>query len=609
MHLNEAQRESELLPPLIDRFKTLESILSTNSYIQDITRRLNRVIEDATSHVQILVLGKERVGKTSVINSLLGRELLPSSVGNPTEVNTFIKYGEQEHIEAVFYNGYVAKFELSKIDLLVNSHGDLAEIIRDPIDHIIIYIKHDLLKMITLVDTTALELINNQTAYFSEQLINRVDEIFWVIRGNSPATEDELKLLKKIASRNIKPYFIVNAIDECEQGIDTFISIERARYGDYISDIIGVSAKQALVARKTNNTQQLIDSRYTTFTQLIQTIAQNSDKKEMHSIQQLGDWLHRLRKEIENIPVREPYMSALEKIEKHNAEAAVLESTPEQRDFAIVKIYELEYEQISQSFKEVQTLYQLLQILSAELYLRDEETEQFEQLASIYQQHVRAYRNLHSEYEAQFGVIQNNIKKHELINDELHITLDKKINILQAQDKIFLLNEKQKALSSSLEIIKDYEIKVSQQIYSVQNRLMQLTTKRLKNILHQIGELNSQRKSDFDTIISYSNKLSEFSCVTEAQTFLANAIKPFIESDQFNVDKAQKQQMIHTIELICAINLQHTKIPTNFEVEKEHIKPIFVEFEQKYKMYALRLTEKDVLSVVPDLPAIVVQKE
>ncbi len=606
--LNEAHMERELLPPLIERFKTLESILSTNSYIQDITRRLNRVIEDATSHVQILVLGKERVGKTSIINGLLGRELLPSSVENPTEVNTFIKYGEQEHIEAVFYNGYVAQFELNKIDLLVNSHVELAEIIREPIDHIIIYIKHDLLKMITLVDTTALELIDNETAYFSDQLINRVDEIFWVIRGNSPATEDELKLLKKIASRNIKPYFIVNAIDECEQGIDTFISMERARYGNYISDIIGVSAKQALVARKTNNTQQLIDSRYTTFTQLIQTIAKNSDKKDIHSVQQLGDWLHRLRKEIENIPVREPYISALEKVEKHNAEA-MLESTREQRDLAIVKIYELEYEQISQSFKAVQTLYQLLQILSAELYLRDEETEQFEELATIYQQHVRAYRNLHSEYEAHFGVIQKSIKKHELINDELHITLDKKINILQAKDKIFLLNEKQKALSTSLEIIKDYEIKVSQQIYSVQNRLMQLITKRLKNIIHQIGQLNNQRKSDIDTIISYSNKLSEFSCVTDAQTFLTNAIKPYIESDQFNIEKAQKQQMIHTIDLICGINLQHTKISTDFEDEKEQVKPIFVDFEEKYKLYALRLTEKDVLSVVPDLPAIVVQKD
>ena len=70
---------STALQQLIERLKPLHIILSQNSYVKDITKRLNRIIEDASNQPIMLILGKERVGKTTLINSLIGRNLLEDS--------------------------------------------------------------------------------------------------------------------------------------------------------------------------------------------------------------------------------------------------------------------------------------------------------------------------------------------------------------------------------------------------------------------------------------------------------------------------------------------------------------------------------------------------
>ena len=79
------------LQQLIERLKPLHVILSQNSYVKDTTYRLKRIIDDAGSKPIILFLGKERDGKTTLINSLLGRKLLEDNKNEPKHVNTFIK--------------------------------------------------------------------------------------------------------------------------------------------------------------------------------------------------------------------------------------------------------------------------------------------------------------------------------------------------------------------------------------------------------------------------------------------------------------------------------------------------------------------------------------
>ena len=585
---------------LINEFKNLHKILSRNMYIRDTTYKLHRILDDATSHVQILLIGKERVGKSSLINAILGRDLIPIVENCPTEINMFIKYAEQEHIEITFHDGYVATFDMNKLPFFVTLNIENVDSILEHINYITVYINHDLLKKITLIDTHAIEIVNNETAFFSEIILNRVDEIFWIIRAGSPLTDDELSLLRKISARHMKPYVVVNAIDDCTNST-AFIASENLRYSQYIENIIGVSALLANEASKTNNTQSLIDSNFPSFTQLLKNMADQIDKKIEHTAHQLNDWLLRLRKEIELISSREPYLSAVELVKLHQSEQE-MEYSKEQRDLAIVKTFEEEYKQCSTVFKSIQTLYQILKVLSENLFLRDEYTENFEEKATDYLKDIRTYRTLYSEYLAQKNIMQKNIKSSEEKDRKLHLKISPKGNKLQLQDLIILLNEKQAVLSSVYSSIKLLENDLVSQLNSVQQRMNDLANAKLQTILKQVEQLNKKRHIEYKTLISSKNKLEEFDCLTEAQKYIVTVIKEKIANNEVIENRELKQQMLQTIQFIAATELEHQSINKTLQIDEQLTVPIVVQFEQQNPFIPLTLDKNDIISQLSRLP-------
>ena len=121
-------------------------------------------------------------------------------------------------------------------------------------------------------------------------------------------------------------------------------------------------------------------------------------------------WLERFRFELTVIPQRDPFQSAVENIEKYAGDTQY-EYSRYQRDLAIIKEYEQEYEQVADTFKHVQTLYQLLQTIAQHDYLQDTKVEEFTEIAVHYQQMLREYRNMHSEYIREYERLDAQHKK------------------------------------------------------------------------------------------------------------------------------------------------------------------------------------------------------
>lgn len=132
---------NNILPQLVDRLRQLHGIIVQNTYVKDTAKHLNRIIQDANNQTMILIVGKERVGKTTLVNGLLGRHVLPVSEQHPTGVNTFLRYGEHEEIRAYFLDGVVAIFDMSKLELLTTGDTFASEILREHLDYLEVYLK------------------------------------------------------------------------------------------------------------------------------------------------------------------------------------------------------------------------------------------------------------------------------------------------------------------------------------------------------------------------------------------------------------------------------------------------------------------------------------
>jgi ribosome biogenesis GTPase A len=74
--------------------------------------------------LRVLVAGEAKRGKSTLVNALLGRQVLPSGVTPLTALATAVRYGADEGVTAVFGDGRVESHPVSALDDLVTERGN-----------------------------------------------------------------------------------------------------------------------------------------------------------------------------------------------------------------------------------------------------------------------------------------------------------------------------------------------------------------------------------------------------------------------------------------------------------------------------------------------------
>ena len=57
--------------------------------------------------------------------------------------------------------------------------------------------------MVTLIDTTPIQVSGSESAYLKETILNRADDVFWIFKHGNPIIPAELNLLKKLKDKKI----------------------------------------------------------------------------------------------------------------------------------------------------------------------------------------------------------------------------------------------------------------------------------------------------------------------------------------------------------------------------------------------------------------------
>ena len=89
--------------------KCIDSILTIESIAGGICEELRAKIENNVFN--LVVLGQFKRGKTTLINALLGAEILPTAVVPLTSIATILTYGDTLNIKVYFNDGTVTEIE------------------------------------------------------------------------------------------------------------------------------------------------------------------------------------------------------------------------------------------------------------------------------------------------------------------------------------------------------------------------------------------------------------------------------------------------------------------------------------------------------------------
>ncbi|MDO4176107.1 MAG: dynamin family protein [Bacillota bacterium] len=188
--------------------------------------------------VTIAVIGQFKRGKTTMVNSILGRKLLPTGIVPITSAVTRIEYADGQNGETAkvyFLNGLCEEVPV----------GSLHEYISEQENHdnergvaeVELLTDSDFLKDgLILVDTPGVGSVHENNSKSAYDFARESDGVIFMLSVDSPINQIEVDFLKSVRKFAGKFYFTVNKIDTVDED-------DLAEYLEYctalLSDIMG----------------------------------------------------------------------------------------------------------------------------------------------------------------------------------------------------------------------------------------------------------------------------------------------------------------------------------------------------------------------------------
>jgi hypothetical protein len=160
----------------------------------------------------LVVLGQFKRGKTTLINTLLGKDLLPMGVLPLTSIVTFIRHGERPAADVTFLNGTSKTISLTELSDYVTESGN-PENVKGVRRVDITYPSSFLERGVMLIDTPGIGstiLHNTQVTY---EFIPHIDAAILIVSTDPPVTQAEYEFLDHVTDYVDKIFFVLNKID------------------------------------------------------------------------------------------------------------------------------------------------------------------------------------------------------------------------------------------------------------------------------------------------------------------------------------------------------------------------------------------------------------
>ena len=168
------------------------------------------------ARLRVLVVGEAKRGKSTLVNALLGRDLLPSGVTPLTAVTTTVRYGDDERAEVRFLDGHDEKHPLAVLSDLVTERGNPGN--RRRIAGVTVYVAAPLLAGgVELVDTPGTGSVFEWDTQAAHEALRSMDAALFVLTADPPVSASERDLLEQVARLSVRTFVVLNKADHLDE--------------------------------------------------------------------------------------------------------------------------------------------------------------------------------------------------------------------------------------------------------------------------------------------------------------------------------------------------------------------------------------------------------
>ena len=249
----------------------LQEIVQNLSQINEDSggKRLNEVSDKLTlEQFNLVVMGQFKRGKSTLINALLGAEILPTAIVPLTSIVTIIRYGKESKAEVRYLNDNKEDIQLSDIPKFVTEKENPKN--KLGVKDVDVFYPSDYLKNgVRIIDTPGVGSVFKHNTDVAYAYLPYVDAGIFIVTPDPPLGVAEHRFLKEVREHADKFFFVLNKIDL----VDEKDLAESIAFTDDLLrktlekpvNLYPVSAKFALTGKLQGDSEKLARSGVLTF--------------------------------------------------------------------------------------------------------------------------------------------------------------------------------------------------------------------------------------------------------------------------------------------------------------------------------------------------------
>ncbi len=234
---------------LLGDIKKVQTLLLDEKFLpsQQLERILNKQMRRARYPMEVAITGQFSSGKSTFLNALLSRNILPTGITPVTSKVNFINYGEEYKLKITYYSGAQ---EYAPIESIADFTDQREHEMKD-IKYLTLYAPMDILKEISFVDTPGLNSQSQSDTDITKKVLKDVGGIIWLTLIDNAGKMSEAQVLEEYMELfKDKSLCVLNQKDKfTQEQINTTTKYVSEKFDKFFAKVVPISAKMALESR------------------------------------------------------------------------------------------------------------------------------------------------------------------------------------------------------------------------------------------------------------------------------------------------------------------------------------------------------------------------
>ncbi len=282
---------------LIGEIKKIKDKLMDEKFLpsNQLENILNKQLRRARYPMEVAITGQFSAGKSTFLNALLSKNVLPTGITPVTSKVNFINYGEEYKLKITYYSGAQ---EYAPIEAIADFTDQRKDDMKN-VKYLTLYAPMNMLKEISFVDTPGLNSQSQSDTDVTKKVLKDVGGIIWLTLIDNAGKLSEAEVLEEYMQHfKNKSLCVLNQKDKLTpEQIETTTKYVSEKFAKYFAQVTPISAKMALESRAQHKDVLIQDE----YQHLITEFKKDLLEKNIDDLDFFDENIKKYREKINNI--------------------------------------------------------------------------------------------------------------------------------------------------------------------------------------------------------------------------------------------------------------------------------------------------------------------